>query len=143
MPQERKFSSGQICRCSALVICPQLAPVIALLMNLEAVEWEYYTTGSTNGKETVIRSAHEHMSTDPQFAGGCAGCDEGLWQDCCVRDGEFDVAFATDFGAWWADRRQISQYNLPPEERYGVKNLFLVVNKRLTMCGFIVSDPGF
>ncbi|KAL2126935.1 hypothetical protein VTI74DRAFT_11594 [Chaetomium olivicolor] len=37
----------------------------------------------------------------------------------------------------------ISQYNLPQEERYGVKNLFLVTTKRITMRGFIVSDPGF
>ncbi|KAL1836363.1 hypothetical protein VTJ49DRAFT_5241 [Mycothermus thermophilus] len=37
----------------------------------------------------------------------------------------------------------ISQYNLPPEQRFGVKNIFLVVSKRLTMRGFIVSDPGF
>jgi len=60
-----------------------------------------------------------------------------------VRDGEFDVESATGFGVWWADRRQISEYNLAPEERYGAKNLFLVVTKRLTMRGFIVSDPGF
>jgi NADPH-dependent curcumin reductase CurA len=39
--------------------------------------------------------------------------------------------------------RQISQYNLSADERYGVKNLFLVVTKRLTMRGFIVTDPGF
>ncbi|KAL2163786.1 hypothetical protein VTH06DRAFT_5845 [Thermothelomyces fergusii] len=37
----------------------------------------------------------------------------------------------------------ISQYNLPPEKRYGIKNLFLVVSKRLTMRGFIVGDKGF
>ncbi|KAH6844745.1 hypothetical protein B0I37DRAFT_446724 [Chaetomium sp. MPI-CAGE-AT-0009] len=37
----------------------------------------------------------------------------------------------------------ISQYNVPAEKRYGVKNLFLVVSKRLTMRGFIVGDPGF
>ncbi|KAK4149161.1 hypothetical protein C8A00DRAFT_47157 [Chaetomidium leptoderma] len=37
----------------------------------------------------------------------------------------------------------ISQYNLHAEDRYGVKNMFLVVTKRLTMRGFIVSDPGF
>ncbi|KAL2137596.1 hypothetical protein VTI28DRAFT_8934 [Corynascus sepedonium] len=37
----------------------------------------------------------------------------------------------------------ISQYNLPPEKRYGVTNLFHVVSKRLTFRGFIVSDPGF
>ncbi|EAQ92055.1 hypothetical protein CHGG_00290 [Chaetomium globosum CBS 148.51] len=37
----------------------------------------------------------------------------------------------------------ISQYNVPAEERYGVKNLFLVVSKRLTMRGFIVGDKGF
>ncbi|KAK7520502.1 uncharacterized protein IWZ02DRAFT_266090 [Phyllosticta citriasiana] len=34
----------------------------------------------------------------------------------------------------------ISQYNLTPEERYGVKNLFHVVSKRITMRGFIVMD---
>ncbi|KAL2151664.1 hypothetical protein VTH82DRAFT_6762 [Thermothelomyces myriococcoides] len=37
----------------------------------------------------------------------------------------------------------ISQYNVPPEKLYGVKNLFQVVAKRLTMRGFIVGDPGF
>ena len=37
----------------------------------------------------------------------------------------------------------ISQYNLPPEEKYGIKNLFNVVSKRLTFRGFIVSDPDF
>ena len=38
---------------------------------------------------------------------------------------------------------QISQYNLTPDERYGIKNLMHVVSKRLTMRGFIVSDPDF
>lgn len=40
-------------------------------------------------------------------------------------------------------RGQISQYNLPENERYGITNLFHVVAKRLTMRGFIVGDPGF
>ncbi|KAK5109942.1 hypothetical protein LTR62_006431 [Meristemomyces frigidus] len=35
----------------------------------------------------------------------------------------------------------ISQYNKAPAEQYGVKNLMNVVAKRLTMRGFIVSDP--
>ncbi|TKA79563.1 hypothetical protein B0A55_02733 [Friedmanniomyces simplex] len=35
----------------------------------------------------------------------------------------------------------ISQYNKPAEQAYGVKNLMQVVAKRLTMRGFIVSDP--
>ncbi|KAK8238935.1 hypothetical protein HDK77DRAFT_483542 [Phyllosticta capitalensis] len=34
----------------------------------------------------------------------------------------------------------ISQYNATPEERYGIRNLFHVVTKRITMRGFIVSD---
>ncbi|EKG18488.1 Alcohol dehydrogenase superfamily zinc-containing [Macrophomina phaseolina MS6] len=34
----------------------------------------------------------------------------------------------------------ISQYNLQPEERYGVTNLFMVTTKRITMRGFIVGD---
>ncbi len=42
-----------------------------------------------------------------------------------------------------ADRTQISQYNLPAEDRYSIKNLMQVVSKRLTMRGFIVSDPDF
>ncbi|KAK0648235.1 hypothetical protein B0T16DRAFT_348296 [Cercophora newfieldiana] len=37
----------------------------------------------------------------------------------------------------------ISQYNAKPEERYGVKNLFLFISKRITMQGFIVSDKDF
>jgi len=36
----------------------------------------------------------------------------------------------------------ISGYNKPPEERYGIKNLFQVIGKRLTMQGFIVSDAN-
>ncbi|KMU72243.1 NADP-dependent leukotriene B4 12-hydroxydehydrogenase [Coccidioides immitis H538.4] len=36
----------------------------------------------------------------------------------------------------------ISQYNVKPEDRYPIKNLFMVVTKRITMRGFIVSDPG-
>lgn len=36
----------------------------------------------------------------------------------------------------------ISQYNKPPEERLGPKNIFLVVAKRLTMRGFIVGDKN-
>ncbi|RAL00944.1 MDR family NADP-dependent oxidoreductase [Aspergillus ibericus CBS 121593] len=37
----------------------------------------------------------------------------------------------------------ISQYNLAPEDRYGIKNLGLVVTKRIHMQGFIVGDAGF
>lgn len=37
----------------------------------------------------------------------------------------------------------ISQYNKPPADQYGVKNLMQVVAKRLKMQGFIVMDPGF
>lgn len=36
----------------------------------------------------------------------------------------------------------ISYYNVAsPDDRYGVKNLGLVVTKRLKMQGFIVGDP--
>ena len=36
----------------------------------------------------------------------------------------------------------ISQYNVTdPEKKYGVKNLGLVVGKRIKMQGFIQSDP--
>lgn len=37
----------------------------------------------------------------------------------------------------------ISQYSAKPEERYGVKNLMNIVAKRITMRGFIVTDPDF
>lgn len=37
----------------------------------------------------------------------------------------------------------ISQYNATPDKLYGVKNLMLVVAKRLKMEGFIVSDERF
>ncbi|KIM93471.1 hypothetical protein OIDMADRAFT_46258 [Oidiodendron maius Zn] len=36
----------------------------------------------------------------------------------------------------------ISQYSIPASERYGVKNLSLVVSKRLTFRGFIVGDSN-
>jgi NADPH-dependent curcumin reductase CurA len=35
----------------------------------------------------------------------------------------------------------VSQYNLPQEKRYGVKNMMMLFLKRLTLSGFIVSDP--
>jgi len=34
----------------------------------------------------------------------------------------------------------ISGYDVPVEKRYGNKNLFYVITKRLKMQGFIVSD---
>lgn len=37
----------------------------------------------------------------------------------------------------------VSQYNLPLDKQYAVKGLANVVGKRLTIRGFIVSDPGF
>lgn len=37
----------------------------------------------------------------------------------------------------------VSQYNISdPAKRYGVKNLFLAIGKRLKMQGFIVGDPS-
>jgi NADPH-dependent curcumin reductase CurA len=35
----------------------------------------------------------------------------------------------------------ISQYNLPRDQMYGVKNLVEIVSRRLLMRGFIVGDP--
>ncbi|KAM7189493.1 hypothetical protein V8F20_010121 [Naviculisporaceae sp. PSN 640] len=37
----------------------------------------------------------------------------------------------------------ISEYSIPMEQRYGVKNLFLIVERRITMRGFIVIDQDF
>ena len=34
----------------------------------------------------------------------------------------------------------ISQYSVPANERYGPKNIYMVVSKRLTMRGFISTD---
>ncbi|KAI9756570.1 MAG: hypothetical protein M1815_003286 [Lichina confinis] len=36
----------------------------------------------------------------------------------------------------------ISEYNRKPEDRYGVTNLLNVISKRLTIRGFVVTDPG-
>ena len=37
----------------------------------------------------------------------------------------------------------VSQYNISdPAKRYGVKNLFMTIGKRLKMQGFIVGDPN-
>ena len=38
---------------------------------------------------------------------------------------------------------QISQYDLPPEEKYGVRNLFHVVAKRLTFQGYVTDPRSF
>lgn len=37
----------------------------------------------------------------------------------------------------------ISQYNLPQEERYGIKNMMNLFLKRITIQGFLISDPQF
>lgn len=37
----------------------------------------------------------------------------------------------------------VSQYNVKPEEAYGVKTLMNMVRFRIKMQGFVVSDPGF
>jgi NADPH-dependent curcumin reductase CurA len=37
----------------------------------------------------------------------------------------------------------ISQYDLPPAERYGVRNLFHVVAKRLTFQGYVTDPRSF
>jgi len=37
---------------------------------------------------------------------------------------------------------QISQYNLPPDQRYPIRNTFQTVVKRLTMTGFMVGDAN-
>ena len=47
------------------------------------------------------------------------------------------------WGGGWANWEQISQYNLPLEKRYPIKNMFLFVSKRLKMEGFIVGDENF
>ncbi|GAB1317031.1 Endo-polygalacturonase 6 [Madurella fahalii] len=38
---------------------------------------------------------------------------------------------------------QAANYNVPEEQRYGVRTLYNIVRKRLTMRGFIVYDHGF
>lgn len=37
----------------------------------------------------------------------------------------------------------ISQYNVPPAEAYGVRNLMQIVGKRIRFQGFIVRDDDF
>ena len=36
-----------------------------------------------------------------------------------------------------------TQYDLPPEQRYGVRNLFHVVAKRLTFQGYVTDQRSF
>ncbi|KAI1104789.1 NAD(P)-binding protein [Jackrogersella minutella] len=40
-------------------------------------------------------------------------------------------------------RAMISGYNVPPDQRYGVKSLFLLISKLITMQGFLVGQPEF
>lgn len=37
----------------------------------------------------------------------------------------------------------VTQYDLPPEQRYGVRNLFHVVAKRLTFQGYVTDQRSF
>jgi NADPH-dependent curcumin reductase CurA len=43
---------------------------------------------------------------------------------------------------WVVACGMISQYNAKPEEVYAVRNIILVVGKRIKIQGFIVSDPN-
>lgn len=56
---------------------------------------------------------------------------------------QLDAALASmnDFGRI-VTCGMISQYNVGVKDRYGVKNIYMIVSKRLTMRGFIVGDPG-
>lgn len=40
-------------------------------------------------------------------------------------------------------RLQISGYNTPADEKYGVKNIFQLIPKLVTMQGFLVGQPEF
>ncbi|MCJ1281135.1 hypothetical protein MMC26_000453 [Xylographa opegraphella] len=63
------------------------------------------------------------------------------------RIGEYSQAGRVVVVRRWANDNEVScgmitGYNQKPEERYGVKNLFHVIGKRLTIQGFIVSDAN-
>jgi len=55
------------------------------------------------------------------------------------------TASCSFWAGYWTETNsgQITQYNRDPKDWDGVKNLLCLVDKRLTMRGFIVADPDF
>ncbi|KAJ9611343.1 hypothetical protein H2200_004527 [Cladophialophora chaetospira] len=105
--------------------------------------WNYKKEKST--KEVIVRLVKEHrrkkgedVSDEPGV--GTEGID--IFYDN-VGGEQLDGAIETlnMFGRI-VECGQISQYNLPPSDRYPITNTFLTIVKRLTMTGFMVGDAN-
>ncbi|OAP58805.1 hypothetical protein AYL99_06102 [Fonsecaea erecta] len=105
--------------------------------------WNYKKEPNT--KEVIGRLVREHKEKRGEAIPDDSGNGEGgidIFYDN-VGGEQLDGAFETLnlFGRIVACG-QISQYNLPPAERYPIRNTFLCVVKRLTMTGFMVNDAN-
>ncbi|EXJ59757.1 hypothetical protein A1O7_03904 [Cladophialophora yegresii CBS 114405] len=99
--------------------------------------WNYKAEKSTQG-------AIERLVKEQKAKGGKADADETPGVDIFydnVGGEQLDGAFeCLNLFGRIIECGQISQYNLPPQERYPIRNTFLTVAKRLTMRGFLVGD---
>ncbi|KAK8061766.1 NAD(P)-binding protein [Apiospora phragmitis] len=106
--------------------------------------------GSTGGPEKVAFVTRElgfdgawDYKTEPVAAALARLAPEGLdvyYENVGGEQLETALEHMKDFGTIIASG-MISQYNIPDQDKYGVKNLMNIVLKRLSVHGFICSDP--
>ncbi|KIX92276.1 uncharacterized protein Z520_12022 [Fonsecaea multimorphosa CBS 102226] len=105
--------------------------------------WNYKKEPST--KEVIGRLVREHKEKKGEKVPEETGNGEGgidIFYDN-VGGEQLDGAMETlNLFGRIVECGQISQYNLPPSERYPIRNTFLTVVKRLTMTGFMVGDAN-
>ncbi|KIW28707.1 uncharacterized protein PV07_08345 [Cladophialophora immunda] len=105
--------------------------------------WNYKKEPST--KEVIGRLVREYKEKKGEKVPEEAGNGEGgidIFYDN-VGGEQLDGAMETlNLFGRIVECGQISQYNLPPAERYPIRNTFLCVTKRLTMTGFMVGDAN-
>ncbi|KIW69552.1 hypothetical protein, variant 2 [Phialophora macrospora] len=106
--------------------------------------WNYKTEKST--KAAIERLVREQQAKKNGGATSNADEDETPGIDIFydnVGGEQLDGAFETlNLFGRIVECGQISQYNLPPQDRYPIRNTFLTVTKRLTMTGFMVGDAN-
>ncbi|OCT47535.1 Zinc-type alcohol dehydrogenase-like protein PB24D3.08c [Cladophialophora carrionii] len=103
--------------------------------------WNYKAEKSTKGAiERLVREQRAKQGGDTKDATAENSPGIDIFYDN-VGGEQLDGAFeCLNLFGRIIECGQISQYNLPPQERYPIRNTFQTVAKRLTMRGFMVGD---